>query len=126
MIILDTDILIEIIDKRSDKGDEALKRILERGEGISITAINLHEILYGLQKYARSVKEVLLLPVIDFTKKDAELSARLELEMEKKGTSIRRTDAMIAAIAINHNAALYTLNLKHFQPLQASGLKLYH
>ena len=30
MIILDTDILIEIIDKRSDKGDEALKRILER------------------------------------------------------------------------------------------------
>lgn len=69
MIILDTDILIEIIDKRSEKGDEALKRILERGEEIGITVISLHEILYGLQKYAKPVREVLLLPVIDFTKK---------------------------------------------------------
>jgi len=123
MIILDTDVLIEIFDKKSETGDEALKRILERGEDISITAINLHEILYGLQKYAKPVREVLRLPVLNFTKRDANLSAKIELEAESRGTPIRRTDAMIAAITINNGASLYTLDLKHFQPLKALGLK---
>jgi len=45
-IIVDTDVLIEILDRNSDEGDEALRKILESSENISITAINLHEILY--------------------------------------------------------------------------------
>ena len=125
MIILDTDVLIEIFDKKSETGDEALKRILERGEDISITAINLHEILYGLQKYAKPVREVLRLPVLNLTRRDASLSAKIELEAESRGTPIRRTDAMIAATTLNHGASLYTLDLKHFQPLEALGLKLF-
>ena len=125
MIVLDTDVLIEIFDKKSEKGDEALKKILESSENISITAINLHEILYGLRKYAKPIKEVLQLPVLNYTKEDASLSAKIELETESRGTPIRRTDAMIAAITINKGASLYTLDLKHFQPLKALGLKLF-
>jgi tRNA(fMet)-specific endonuclease VapC len=125
MIVIDTSVQIEIFDRRSDKGDEALNKILESEEDISITAINLHEILYGLQKYAKPVKEILQLPVLNYTKKDASLSAKLELEMEKAGTSIRRTDAMIAATTINKGASLYTLEFKHFKPLKDLGLKLF-
>jgi len=125
MIILDTDVLIEILDKKSERGDEALRRILESDEDVSTTAINLHEILYGLQKYAKPVKEVLRLPVLNFTKRDASLSAKIELEAESSGTPIRRTDAMIAAITLNNGATLYTLDLKHFKPLEALGLKLF-
>jgi len=126
MIVLDTDVLIEIFDKKSEKGDEALKKILESGEDISITAINLHEILYGLRKYARPLKEVLQLPVLSYTRDDASLSAKIELEAESRGVPIRRTDAMIAAIAINRGASLYTLDLKHFQSLRTLGLKLFN
>jgi len=125
MIVVDTDVLIEIFDKRSSKGDEALRRILESDDKISITAINLHEIMYGLHKYARPVREVLQLPVLEYGKEDAHLSARIESEAEKDGTPIRRTDAMIAAVAINNGATLYTLNLRHFKPLRAHGLKLF-
>jgi len=125
MIIIDTDVLIVILDKGSEKGDEALGRIRQSGKNISITAINLHEILYGLQKYAKPVKEVLLLPVLNYTKKDANTSARIELEAEHRGTPIGRTDSMIAAIAINNSASLYTLNLKHFKPLETLGLKIF-
>ena len=125
MIILDTDVLIEIFDKKSERGDEALRRILESDEDVSTTAINLHEILYGLQKYAKPVKEVLRLPVLNFSKRDASLSAKIELEAESSGAPIRRTDAMIAAITLNNGAALYTLDLKHFKPLEALGLKLF-
>ncbi len=125
MIILDTDILIEIFDKRSERGDKALENILGSGDIIGITAISLHEILYGVQKYAKPVREILQLPVLGYTKEDANLSARIELEAEKTGAPIRRTDAMIAAIAINNRASLYTLDLKHFKPLQSYGLKLF-
>ena len=87
--------------------------------------MNLHEIMYGLHKYAKPVREVLQLPVLNFGKEDAQLSARLETETEKTGTTIRRTDAMIAAVTINNGASLYTLDLRHFKPLRAHGLKLF-
>jgi len=71
MIVIDTDVLIEIFDKKSGKADQALRKILQGGEDISITA-----------------------------------------------------DVMIAAIAINNAASLYTLDQKHFKPLKTLGLKL--
>ena len=125
MIILDTDILIEIFDKKSQLGGEALKKILGSGESISLTAINLHEILYGLEKYAKPVREILQLPVLNYTKKDASVSSKIELESERKGKLIRRTDSMIAAITINNAASLFTLDLKHFKPLETLGLELF-
>lgn len=125
MIVLDTDVLIEILDKNSAKGDNALTKILESGEDITTTSINLHEILYGLQKYAKPVRDILLLPVLDYTKRDAELSAEIELKAERNGTPIRRTDAMIAAITLNRKASLYTFDLRHFTPLKTLGLELF-
>ena len=124
MIVLDTDVLIEIFDRRSVKGEEALQRLVDKGEDISTTVINLHEVLYGLEKYAKPVKDVLLLPVLDYTKRDAELSAELELKAEGLGMPVRRTDAMIAAIVLNKGASLYTFDLKHFSFFRNFGLKL--
>jgi predicted nucleic acid-binding protein len=49
----------------------------------------------------------------------------LELEAEKSGKPIRRTDAIIAAITINNGAILYTFDLKHFDPIKKMGLKLF-
>lgn len=125
MILLDTDVLIEIFDRNSERGDEALEAILGSGEDIATTSINLHEILYGMEKYAKPVKDVLLLPVLDYAKRDALISAEIEVEAERSGSAIRRTDAMIASVAINHGALLYTFDMKHFKPLEDMGLKLF-
>ena len=117
MILADTDVLIEIFDKNSKKGDAALMRIDEAGEDIALTSLNLHEILYGIFKYADKQKseKILLLDVVDFTKDDATLSARLELKAEKRGYKIPRFDAMIAAVAINRGFKLFTFNKHHFE-----------
>jgi tRNA(fMet)-specific endonuclease VapC len=125
LIIIDSDVLIEILDRKSDKGDQALKQTIESGEEIATTVISLHEVLYGLHKYGKPVKELLLLPILSYTKKDAVLSSKIELEVEKKGKTACRTDAMIAAITINNGAKLYTFNLKHFNAFQNLGLELY-
>ena len=125
MIILDSDVLIEILDRKSEKGDQALKQTIESKEEAATTVISLHEVLYGLHKYGKPVEDLLLLPILSYTKKDAMLSSKIELEAEKKGKIVYRTDAMIAAITINEDAKLYTFNLKHFEALQDLGLELY-
>jgi tRNA(fMet)-specific endonuclease VapC len=125
LINIDSDVLIEILDRKSLKGDQALKQITESKEEVATTAINLHEVLYGLHKYSKPIKELLLLPILSYTKKDALLASKIELEVEKKGKNACRTDAMIAAITINNHAKLYTLNLKHFEAFQELGLELY-
>jgi tRNA(fMet)-specific endonuclease VapC len=125
LIIIDSDVLIEILDRKSKKGDQALEQAIESGEEAATTAISLHEVLYGLNKYGKPVEELLLLPILSFTKKDALLSSRIEIEAEKRGKIIGRTDSMIAAITINNGAKLYTFNQKHFRNLQIYGLTLY-
>lgn len=125
MIAVDSDVLIEILDKKSEKGAEALKRILASGEEVCTTVISIHEVLFGLHKYGKPVKELLQLPVLNYTKNDATLSSKLELEAEQTGKPIRRTDTMVAAIAINNNAVLFTFDLKHFGALKPHGLKLF-
>jgi tRNA(fMet)-specific endonuclease VapC len=124
LILTDTDVLIEILDRNSDKGENALRKIEKTGEDVAITSINLHELLYGLYKYADQEKmgRVLLLDVIDFTKKDATLSARLELEMEKRGKKIARMDSMVAAATINRKLRFFTFNKRHFEGIE--GLEL--
>ena len=118
MIIIDTDVIIEIFDKQSKKGDIALKKLEESGEDITITSINLHEILYGHYKINKKVNEILQINTISFNKDDAELSAKIEFQLEKKGKKISRIDTMIAAIAINRDAKIYTFNKKHFKTIK--------
>lgn len=117
MILIDSDVLIEILDEDSKKGDAALKKIEDAGEDIALTSLNLHEILFGLYKYASNskIEKILVLDVTDFTRNDAVLSAKLEVKAEKKGDKVPRFDAMIAAIAINRGLKLFTFNKKHFE-----------
>lgn len=100
---------------------ETIERI---GEEVVITPINLHELLYGLYKYAscEKIDTVLLLDVIEFQKEDARLSARLEAESERKGKKVARWDAMIAAMALNRKSRLFTFNKKHYEGFD--GLEL--
>ncbi len=125
MILVDTDVLIEIFDTNSKKGDDALQKIEDAGEDITLTSLNLHEIMYGLYKYAnkQKIERILLLDVVDFTKEDAALSAKLEIKAERKGHRISRFDSMIAAVAINRGFKLFTFNRAHFEKFD--DLKLF-
>ena len=118
MIIVDTDVLIEIFDKNSEKGNLALKKLESSGEDIAITSITLHEILFAHYKYKKKVNDILQINTIAFDKNDAELSAKIEYDLEKKGKIISRTDTMIAAITLNRKAKIFTFNKKHFQKIK--------
>ena len=124
MIILDTDALIELIDKRSARGDVVYQTLMSASEEVATTSLNLHEVLFGLLKYGKRSEALNSLPVLPFEESDALLSARLEEEAEKRGHPVKRLDAMIAAVAINWDARLYTFNRRHFAEFSESGLKM--
>lgn len=123
MIIIDTDVLIEIFDKGSQKGTNAFEKIESSGEDIAITSLSLHEILYGLYKFGKKkIPFVEKLETIEFCKEDAILSAKIEFDAEQKGCPLSRIDAMIAAMVINRKAMLFTFNQKHFQSIPKLSL----
>jgi len=125
LIVLDTDVLIDILDKGSRRGDETIARIESTEEEVWTTAMNLHEILYGCLKSSRPVDLLLSLDALPFSFEDAKLSSRIESGLEKKGAMVRRMDAMIAATVINHRGRICTYDLKHFERMKEFGLEFF-
>lgn len=121
--MIDTDVLIEISDRHSEEGDKIYQKIMSTGEDIAITSITLYETLYGLMKSKKPFYYLSLFHVYDFSKEDAYQAARLDLELEKKGKKIKRTDIIIASITINKGATLCTFD-QEFSELEEIGLRL--
>ena len=45
LILLDKDVIIEILDKKSDKGKALMLRVIESGEEYCTSSVNMHEVL---------------------------------------------------------------------------------
>lgn len=125
MIILDSDVMIEILDKESELGQRSAEEILESNDSVATTAVNLHEVLYGLSKHGKRAEGLRSLRVLGFNRDEAILSSRIESELEREGMPVQRADAMIAAVTILNRAKLHTYNSKHFTPMKRFGLVLF-
>jgi predicted nucleic acid-binding protein len=123
LIIIDTDVLIEVSDTLSKKGNSIYQKIIASGDDVALISITMYEALYGLTKYSKPFHHLFSFPVYEFANEDAQRATKLDLDLDKKGRKIKRTDIMIASIAINKGAALYTFD-KDFQSLEDFGLSL--
>ena len=125
--ILDTDILSEFLrgnKKVVVKVDEHLK---EYGL-INFSVITYYEILNGLlykdakRQMTSFQKFVSLNKVIPMTIRTAEVAAKIQADLRKKGDVIGHTDTLIAGIAIASNLQLITNNTRHFHRIK--GLRI--
>jgi predicted nucleic acid-binding protein len=124
LIIIDTDALIEIMDKKSKKGECIVEKMEKSHEIFAITSITLYETFYFFMKKEKNISPIPLFRVYGFSRESAQKAAELEIGLEKKGKRIKRTNIMIAAIVINEGATLCTLE-HDFNELQDQGLKLF-
>ena len=97
---------------------------------ISISTLVLGELLYGARASQRQdnnldkVYQFLhVVNVVDFNQASAEQYSHIRVLLRKKGRPTGETDALIAAIALAHNATLVTDNLKHFQNIDGLVLE---
>ena len=113
MILLDTDVVIEMLHKR-------------RYEAGAISIITLIEVLRGLKAEKREkVKELLeeSFDVLNINNQVIETYCSIYRNLKEKGVLVPDADILIAATAISNNMALKTRD-KHFKELKKFGLKL--
>ena len=101
MIVLDTDVLIKILNKKSLQGQEIYEKLEKNGGHFGITSITLYETLYFFLKKKMKTPPIHLLQVCGFSKQDAQKAADLEIELEGRGVKAMATVLIISSIVIN-------------------------
>jgi predicted nucleic acid-binding protein len=123
VIHLDTDVLIDSLSGALRSAGD-LRSAIEQGEQILISTIVLYEWLRGpRQRQELEVQEALFprAAAVPFASEEAALAAELYQRLRRPRG--REIDIAVAACAIAHGAALWTLNRRDFEDVP--GLQLY-
>jgi len=129
MIILDTNVLSELMQRRPEPA--VIDWLNSQSDvEVYITSITLFEARYGLDVLADGRRKLLLQKRLDalvredldyrvlvFDSRSADRSAELAAERMRLGRPVDIRDTFIAGIALAHAATLATRNTRHFSDL---------
>lgn len=125
MIILDTDICIELL--RGNK--QIIKKRSETEEPIGISFITVGELYYGAAKsikpeYNKNLVEKFLLTVFIFESSCDSMKrfGQLKAELEKEGLRLADADLLVASIVQTVSGTLVSGNTKHFSRVKSLPL----
>ena len=119
MIVLDTNILIELA-RHNSKIMKFLQNLLEKFPSQPyITAPNYSEFLYGYMKKDLKKQETAIgfleqYRILNTSKESSKLFAEIKYRLEKNGKAIPLFDILIASIVIDRRGMLVTLD-GHFK-----------
>ena len=123
MIALDTSVLVGCFTGPRPLAS-ALRRVLDGGELLAVPAIVLYEWLRGPRLPTELADQEAILPAeqsLRFGPREAAASAQLYRSVPRARG--REFDLAIAACALTHQAALWTLNASDFRDIP--GLRLF-
>ena len=121
--LLDTNICIAIINRRSPK---AIKRLQNCEPGsVALSTISVAELRFGADKSQATTKNhyaldqfLLSLEIAEFDELSAIAYGVIRADLESKGTPIGPLDTLIAAQAVAHGLTLITNNKNEFDRVQ--------
>ena len=123
MYLLDTNICIYVIKKKSENLLEKLSRNLENW--ILISSLTVAELEFGVsnsqfpEKNRFSLLEFLsIFTILDFRETDAIPYGEIKTYLRKKGTIIGPIDLLLAAQALSNDLVLVTNNTKEFSRIE--------
>ena len=125
--LLDSNIVSEIIKDKPDFN--VIKKIAEHNSDCAICSTVWQELLFGLFRMSEGINKNYLqkfffddvhetLKIKNYTKKSAEIHAKLRAKLEKIGKPTQKEDSMIASIELANHMVLVTRNTKHFEAIQ--------
>jgi len=128
MIFLDTDILSYYFSGNTVIREKLLKAV-KSGRKLSLTSINIYEILKGLKYKNNKKKETLFrdflknVIVCNLDDNSISLAANIYADLKNKGKIIGDADILIASIVINNGGILVSNNQKHYENITDLNLE---
>lgn len=122
-ILADTSVWIEFFRPESEAGARLSSLLTEKP--VLVCGIVLFELLQGVRSETEkaAIKSALEgLPYVEMSALLWEKAAELSRSLKKSGQTIPLSDIFIAAIAIEHDLSIFTLD-KHFE--QIPGVNIY-
>jgi predicted nucleic acid-binding protein len=125
LIFIHADALLQILDKKSNKGQEILEKLEKSKDDFAITSITLYDVQSFLIERAIDIPHpVDLLQVYGFAKEDAKKAIELKCALKKKSIEIYSSDLQVSSIVMNKGGTLCTMD-NRLKILEERGLKLF-
>ncbi len=127
MILVASSVWIDFFSSAPGRAGDELRRMITDAEPFALTGVVVTEILQGLKRDVRRIEQYLsqweLLEPRGFrTYREAAAIFRLA---RSKGVSLTTIDALIAAIALEHRASVFTLDKDFSRIARLTALPLY-
>jgi predicted nucleic acid-binding protein len=127
LILVDSSVWIDFLSSSPSLAGSELRRMIADAEPFALTGVVITEVLQGLRRDASRIERYLsqwdLLEPTGFgTYREAAVIFRTA---RSKGVAVTTVDALIAAIAVEHGAALFTLDKDFTRVANIVRLSLY-
>jgi predicted nucleic acid-binding protein len=126
LILVDTSVWIDFLNSSRGPGGDELERLIRANAPLVLTGLVVAEVLQGLRRDVDPVTSLLIRwPLIEPGGLATYLAAaRIFRHARARGVTLSTVDALLAALALELNAALFTLD-QDFRRLAFSGLRLH-
>ena len=127
MIFLDSDILSYYFAGNS-RVNEKIIEVINSGEKIALTIMNIYELRKGFKWRNNKNKEVLFnkfletVPVFTIDNDTINIATDIYANLRKNGITIGDADIIIASIVIKNNGNLVTNNTRHYFDIKELNL----
>lgn len=130
MILLDTNVAVTVINKRSAIVEATFRERLLAGKDIALSSVVVFELEYSIARSTRKQENAIALArfldavgdVLAFDPEDAAAAGSIRAALNAAGTPIGPYDVLIAGQALRRGATLVTANTREFGRIV--GLKL--
>ncbi len=127
MILVDSSVWVDFFRLSPGPAGRELRRMIDDSEPFAVTGVVVAEVLQGLTRDAAAIEQFLaqwdmLEPAGVKTYRTA---ADIFRKARAKGVSLTTIDTLIAAIALEHHAAVFTLDQDFTRIATITGMQLY-
>jgi len=127
LILVDSSVWIDFFSASPGRAGAELRRMIEDAEPFALTGLVVTEILQGLKRDVARIERYLeqwemLEPRGFQTFREAAELFRLA---RSRGLTLTTIDALIAAIALEHSASVFTLDKDFTRIARVAGLRLH-
>ncbi|HUI41344.1 MAG TPA: PIN domain nuclease [Terriglobia bacterium] len=126
MILVDTSVWVDFLNSAQSAAGDELERLIRVGAPLAVTGLIVAEVLQGLRREISPVTGILgrwrVLEPRGLATYEA--AAAIFREARRRGITLTTVDAVIAALALDYGAALFTLD-RDFWRLKFTGLLLH-